>query len=56
MQAVIAEVKRLHRLDLSAEDAAKQANWGDYATWLLADQQGLIAIRKVYDELEGKLK
>ncbi len=53
---VIEEVKRLHRLNLSPEDAAKQANWGDYSTWMLADQQGAIAIRRIYDELEGKLK
>ncbi len=56
VQYVIEEVKRLHRLNLSPEDAAKQANWGDYASWMLADQQGLIAIRRIYDELEGKLK
>lgn len=56
MQAVIEETRRLHRLGLSAEDAAKQANWGEYAQWMLADQQGIIAIRKIYEELEGKLK
>lgn len=56
LQYVITEVTRLHRLGLSADDAAKQANWGEYAAWMLADQQGPIAIRKVYDELEGKLK
>ncbi len=53
---VIEEVKRLHRLELSADEAAKQANWGEYAAWMLADQQGIIAIRRIYDELEGKLK
>lgn len=56
MQYVIGEVTRLHRLGLSAEDAAKQANWGEYATWMLADQQGPIAIRRIYQELEGTLK
>jgi cyclase len=56
VQYVIDEVKRLHRLNLSAEDAAKQANWGDYASWMLASQQGPIAIRRIYEELEGKLK
>lgn len=56
VQYVIEEVKRLHRLNLSADDAAKQANWGEYASWMLAGQQGPIAIRKIYDELEGKLK
>ena len=52
----IAEVNRLHKLGLSAEDAAKQANWGPYKEWYLAEQQGPIAVRKVYEEIEGKLK
>lgn len=53
---VIAEVNRLHKLGLSADDAAKQANWGPYKDWMLADQQGPIAIRKIYEEIDGKLK
>jgi glyoxylase-like metal-dependent hydrolase (beta-lactamase superfamily II) len=56
MRAVIAEVNRLHKLGLSAEDAAKQANWGPYKEWFLAEQQGPIAVRKIYEEIEGKLK
>jgi len=53
--AVIAEVKRLHALGLSAEDAARQANWGAYADWFIREQQAPIAIRKVYEEIEGRL-
>jgi len=34
----------------------KQANWGEYASWTLAASQGPIAVRKVYEELDGKLK
>jgi len=56
MRAVIAEVNRLHKLGLSAADAAKQADWGPYKEWILADQQGPIAVRKIYEEIEGKLK
>ena len=56
MRYVIDEVKRLHQLGLSADEAAKQANWGPYKEWFLVDQQGPIAVRKVYEELEGKLK
>ncbi len=56
MRYVIAEVKRLHQLGLSADDAAKQANWGAYKEWFLVEQQGPIAVRKVYEEIEGKLK
>ena len=54
--AVIAEVKRLHVQGLSAEAAALQANWGPYADWFLRDQQAPIAVRKVYEEIEGSLK
>lgn len=56
LRAVIAEVNRLHKLGLSADEAAKQANWGQYQEWYLAEQQGPIAVRKVYQEIEGKLK
>jgi glyoxylase-like metal-dependent hydrolase (beta-lactamase superfamily II) len=56
MRAVIAEVTRLHKLGLAADEAAKQADWGPYKEWFLVEQQGPIAVRKVYEELEGKLK
>jgi len=56
MRYVIAEVKRLHKLGLSGDDAAKQANWGPYQEWFLVEQQGPIAVRKIYEEIEGKLR
>jgi cyclase len=56
LRAVIAEVNRLHKMSLSADDAVKQAEWGPYKEWFLVDQQGPIAVKKVYDEIEGKLK
>ena len=56
MRYVIDEVKRLHKLGLPADDAAKQANWGPYKEWFLVEQQGPIAVRKIYEEIEGKLK
>lgn len=56
LRAVIAEVNRLHGLGLSADDAVKQAKWGPYQEWFLVDQQAPIAVRKVYEEIEGKLK
>lgn len=55
LRAVIAEATRLHKLGLSPEVARKQANWGPYAEWFLADSQDIIAIRQVYGEIEGKL-
>lgn len=56
LRAVIAEATRLHRSGTPADTAAAQANWGPYADWFLRDQQAPIAVRRVYDELEGKLK
>lgn len=56
LKYVIGEVQRLHQLGLSVEEARKQANWGPYQDWYLADSQDLVAIRKVYEEIEGKLK
>lgn len=55
MVAVIAEVARLHRQGLAPDDAVKAANWGPYADWFLAAQQGPIAVRRVYDQLERRL-
>ena len=56
MRYVIDEVKRLHKSGMSADEAAKQANWGPYKEWFLVEQQGPIAVRKIYEEIEGKLK
>ena len=56
LDAVIAEATRLHRAGVPVDEAVKQANWGEYASWTLASSQGPIAIRKVYEELNGQLK
>jgi len=56
LKAVIDEVTRLHALGLSPDDALKQAKWGEYGSWFLADQQAPIAIRRVYDALNGTIK
>jgi cyclase len=56
LESVIAEARRLHAFGVTAEEAVKQANFGEYASWTLATSQASIAIRKVYEELEGKLK
>lgn len=53
--AVTAEAKRLHALGLSPADATKAANWGEYKEWLLAEQQAPIAIRRVYDQIQGRI-
>lgn len=56
MEAVIAEATRLYTAGVPVDEAIKQANWGEYASWTLASSQGPIAIRKVYEELSGRLK
>jgi glyoxylase-like metal-dependent hydrolase (beta-lactamase superfamily II) len=56
VEAVIAEATRLHRAGLAVDEALKQANFGTYSSWTLAKSQGPIAIRKVYEELDGRLK
>jgi cyclase len=56
LETVIAEASRLHKAGVTADDAIKQANFGEYISWTLARSQGPIAIRKVYEELDGKVK
>jgi cyclase len=53
---VVAEAKRLHDLGLPVEAAIKQANWGPYETWTSKERNAPIAIQRVYDDLEGKIK
>lgn len=55
-KGVIADVKRLHDQGMTVQDATKAVKWGAYGEWFLADQQAPIAVRRVYDELDGKLK
>jgi glyoxylase-like metal-dependent hydrolase (beta-lactamase superfamily II) len=56
LQAVIAEARRLHDGGVPVDEAIKKADFGEYGQWTLATSQGPIAIRKVYEELDGKLK
>jgi cyclase len=56
MAAVIAEATRLYKAGIPLDQAIAQANFGEYGSWTLASSQGPIAIRKVYEELDGKLK
>jgi cyclase len=53
---VIAEAKRLHHAGVPVDDAVKQAKFGDLETWTIRSSQGAIALRRVYLELDGKLK
>lgn len=56
IEYIIAEVTRLHAAGADVATAQKQVNWGPYAAWNAADRNGPVAVQRVYDELEGKLK
>src|SRR5262249_701765 len=56
LKAVIHEATRLYKGGVPVDEAMKQANWGEYTSWTLASSQGPIAVRKVYEELSGRLK
>ena len=56
LKAVIDEATRMHNSGVPVDQAIRQANWGEYGSWTLASSQGPIAIRKVYEELDGKLR
>jgi glyoxylase-like metal-dependent hydrolase (beta-lactamase superfamily II) len=70
LEHVIAEGKRLHAAKVPCPTpaagtpadqappcvAAEQAKWGDLNDWTLRQGQAPIALRKVYEELDGKLK
>jgi len=53
---VVGEAKRLHDMGLSVDAALQQANWGPYETWTSKDRNAPIAMQRVYDDLDGKLK
>ncbi|MBZ5603150.1 MAG: MBL fold metallo-hydrolase [Acidobacteriia bacterium] len=55
LKYVIDEATRLYQAGVPVDQAVKQANWGEYGSWTLAGSQGPIAVRKVYEELSGKL-
>lgn len=55
LEAVIAEVKRLHTAKVPLDEAITKASFGQYETWKLHESQRPIAVRKIYEELDGKL-
>jgi glyoxylase-like metal-dependent hydrolase (beta-lactamase superfamily II) len=70
MEQVIAEAKRLHEAKVPCApaaapatagttrpmcEAAAKGNWGDLKNWTLFGSQLEVAIRKIYDDLDGKL-
>ena len=56
LEYVIGEVTRIHKTGVGVEEGLKQVNWGPYATWSVVERNAPVAFRRIYDELDGKLK
>jgi cyclase len=56
LEHIVAEVTRLHKTGASVEAATKVANWGPYAAWTATDRNAQVAVQRVYDAIDGKLK
>jgi hypothetical protein len=56
LQYIVAEATRLKNAGATADAAIKQANWGPYAAWIASDRNGPVAVRRVYDAIDGTLK
>jgi hypothetical protein len=53
---VIGETRRLRDAGVTVDAAAADAKFGDLEAWTLRSSQGATAVRRVFLELEGKLK
>ena len=56
LEYIVAEATRLHKSGATVDAATKQANWGPYAAWTASDRNATVAIQRVYDAIDGKLK
>jgi glyoxylase-like metal-dependent hydrolase (beta-lactamase superfamily II) len=56
LQHVIDVATKLHAAGVPVDQAVKHADWGPYASWNSAAALGPVAVRRVYDELDGKLR
>jgi cyclase len=55
LEYVVAEVTRVHATGASVDGALKQVNWGPYAGWSIMERNGPAAVRRIYDELDGRI-
>ena len=63
VQYVVDEATRLYNAGVPVDEAVKKANWGEYVSWTgggspptRIQDMGPIAVRRVYAEMDGKLK
>jgi len=53
---VIDVVRGLHSAGVPVAEAARRADWGQWKDWFLSGQQGPVAVRRIYDEIEGRVR
>lgn len=56
LEHIVSEATRLRKTGATVEAATKQANWGPYAAWTATDRNAQVAVQRVYDAIDGKLK
>ena len=56
LEYVVGEVTRIHKTGVGVEEGLKQVDWGPYATWSVFERNAPVAFRRIYDELDGKLR
>jgi glyoxylase-like metal-dependent hydrolase (beta-lactamase superfamily II) len=56
LQHIVAEATRLHKTGATVEAAAKQADWGPYTAWTASDRNAPVALQRIYDAIDGKLR
>jgi glyoxylase-like metal-dependent hydrolase (beta-lactamase superfamily II) len=56
IETIVAEGKRLHDAGVPVDQAAMQANLGEFASWSIREMMAPPAFRRVYAELDGQLK
>jgi cyclase len=70
LEQIVAETRRLHDAKIPCAtdatrggtterqpcEAVRRGNWGDLTNWTVFDSQVEVAVRRIYDELDGKLR
>lgn len=55
LEKVVSEGRRLHAAGVAADDAAAQADFGEFGDWSIHEVMAPRAIQRVYEEIEGQL-
>ena len=56
LEYVVGEVTRVHKTGVGVEEGLTRVDWGPYAAWSVFGRNAPVAFRRIYDELDGKLR